>query len=155
MHVSIRCGESALAKNLLRLNWVGSRGAFKLSRQCQKRNRTLKAYSLILLGAIATMTACTVDPQAAADRRATLINQVFPSEADRKGVHLAFPIETGMNIVFFPDEVSQRQIDQRMNDYCARIGHPQTKVSRPPEPSSATLEDGSKRAATSVWYDCD
>lgn len=115
----------------------------------------MKFFTIPLLVALVAVAACSVDPQAAKQRRDALIDQVFPSEAEQKGIHLAFPVDTGMNIVYLPEEVSQQDVDRRMSGYCARIGHPETKISRPPEPSTATLADGSKRAATSVWYDCD
>ncbi|NVK16512.1 MAG: membrane lipoprotein lipid attachment site-containing protein [Rhodobacteraceae bacterium] len=60
----------------------------------------------------AALSACSVDPQAAADRRQSLIQHIFPAPADQRGLHLVFPIESfgyysSMLIVFFPNEVSE------------------------------------------------
>ena len=68
---------------------------------------------------------------------------------------MAFPIEDSMHIMYFSDDVSQAQVDRRMAGYCTRIGHPDTKARKAPEAAQANLADDTRRAAMSVWYDCD
>ncbi len=115
----------------------------------------------LLLGlAVVSLAACSVDPQQAADRRQALIQHVFPNPADQRGLHLVFPIESfgyynNMVIIFFPDEVSQNAVSQRVARYCApHTGTTKAYTTRPAQSISATLADGSKRPATQVWFSC-
>ncbi|MGR3621251.1 lipoprotein [Pseudophaeobacter sp.] len=116
----------------------------------------------ILTGLLITaaLTACSVDPQAAADRRQSLIQHIFPAPADQRGLHLVFPIESfgyysSMQIIFFPNEVSEGAVSKRVARYCSQhTGKTQAFTKRPAEATMANLADGSQRPATSIWYTC-
>jgi hypothetical protein len=113
-------------------------------------------FKLVALVAVAMLvSACNPDPQAAHDRRQVLMAKVFPNPADRKGLHLVFPVSSSLEIIYFPGQVSQSTVDRRASEYCARIGHPETKIQRAPEASKSTLANGTQVASVTVWYDCD
>lgn len=68
-----------------------------------------------------------VSEEAAADRRAVLIEQAFPNPADRQGIFLVFPLEAGgtyskVEIVWFTDVVGQTEIVRRVQGFCSRNG---------------------------------
>lgn len=113
-------------------------------------------YKLITLAAaVALVSACNPDPQAAHDRRQILMAKVFPNPADRRGLHLTFPVGSSLEVIYFPGQVRQSTVDRRVAGYCARIDHPETKIQRAPEASTSTLANGTKVASVTVWYDCD
>ncbi|SMX26181.1 hypothetical protein TRP8649_00254 [Pelagimonas phthalicica] len=105
-----------------------------------------------------------VDPERAAERRAKLITAIFPSKSDQHGLHLVFPLESRgfystLQIVFFPELVSDQEIMRRANWYCSQYkdgtGAPRKAyVKEPFEESAATLADGRRRNARSVWITC-
>ncbi|WP_206744951.1 hypothetical protein [Phaeobacter inhibens] len=112
--------------------------------------------SILVLASVSLMalSAC-VDSEKAAMRRASLIAQIFPNSADRTGIHLAFPVGSLLEIIYFKNEVSSNAIDRRVAGYCERIGKPVLTVYKAPKASVATLANGTQRPATTIWYDCD
>ena len=109
------------------------------------------------------LAGCQVDPQAAADRRASLMQSIFPSAADRQGLHLVFPIESGgllsyLEIVYFPDEVAQSSIADRANRYCQRFANNNVTgnafLRQGPIEGTVTLDDGTVRNIRRVDYSC-
>ncbi len=60
-----------------------------------------------------------------------------------------------MLIVFFPNEVSEGTVRNRVARYCSQhTGKAQAFTKKPAKASTATLADGTERAATSIWYTC-
>jgi hypothetical protein len=83
----------------------------------------LKAVLAATLSA-ALLSGC-VSEEVATDRRGNLIAQVFPDPSDRQGIFLAFPLESAgglgkLEIVWFPDEVSQNEVVRRVQAACSR-----------------------------------
>ncbi len=99
--------------------------------------------------------ACSSDPDAGNGRRDVMIDKAFPDEADQQGLHMALPVDSGMQIIYYQHEVSQAQVDRRMVEYCARKGYEKSKFSRPPELTKAKVRSGREKTAISVWYDCE
>ena len=115
----------------------------------------MKFKLIALAAAIALVSACNPDPQSAHDRRQVLMAKVFPNPEDRKGLHLAFPVSSALEVIYFPGQVSQSTVDRRAAGYCQRIGKPETKFQKAPEASKSTLANGVQVASMTVWYDCD
>ncbi|WP_152612586.1 hypothetical protein [Leisingera sp. ANG-M7] len=115
----------------------------------------MKTKLILLAAAIASVAACSKDLGKVHERRAALVARVFPAEADRTGISLAFPVESHLEIIYFPDEVSHAAIQSRAAAYCKRIGHPTLKVARPLKDTQTTLADGTVRASKGILYDCD
>ena len=113
--------------------------------------------------AACALTACSVDPQAAADRRQALIQNTFPDPADQSGLHLVFPLESGgfnstLEIIYFPGVVSDSAVMNRADRYCARYKSETVPgkafVRKPAKDITATLADGSSRKARQIWVTC-
>lgn len=112
---------------------------------------------------LATLSACAVDPQAAAERRANLIAKVFSNPADRQGLYLVFPFEkkglySSMLITHFEGEVSRAEVLKRVSRYCSNLGASwltgQAKIASDIDTSPRTLPDGSVKATSGARYDC-
>ena len=119
--------------------------------------------SLLLLALTALVAACSVDPQAAHERRQELIRYFFPNPSDQTGLHLVFGVETygyysNLEIMYFPDEVSERTIKKRVGRYCAQFKSTgttgQAYTRDPSKPATATLADGTTRPAQRIWLSC-
>ncbi len=115
----------------------------------------MKLKYVALAGMIALVSACNVDPQKAHDRRQVLMAKVFPNPADRQGLHLAFPIDSGLQVVYFPNQVGQKAVDRRVAGHCQRIGAPTLKISQAPTSGTSTIASGQQVPSVTVWYDCD
>ncbi|WP_171124168.1 lipoprotein [Ruegeria sp. HKCCA4707] len=120
-----------------------------------------KTFSVLI--AALTLTACSVDPQAAATRRATLVQSVFLNPADQQGLDLAFPLESGgvyktIEIGFFPDEVTEPEVRRRVAAFCAGQASPrltgQAAIKKDLGVSNRTQADGSVRPVHFIFYTC-
>lgn len=102
-----------------------------------------------------------VDRRAA--RRNALIAREFPNPADREGIILAFPIESGnlprvIEIVWNPAEVSRAEIERRLRDRCASLGPALSgdiSVRRELGTSQVVLPDGRAITTEAAFFDCD
>ena len=110
---------------------------------------------------LALLTAgCSVDPQAAAARRAVLIEQTILNPADRDGVFLVFPLESGGSIgglefVWEPAKISEAKATQIVSEICRNGGRSGTlAISKDLGTRSATTANGSQIVVRDVWYDC-
>ena len=121
------------------------------------KNKILPA--LALLGCIG----CAIDPQAAAERRANLMEKVLPDPADRQGLHLVFPMESAglydtLLITHYTQEVSRAEVLRRVTNYCRGIGSPrltgEAVLVREISSSPVTIADGSQKPAFEGRYDC-
>jgi hypothetical protein len=119
--------------------------------------------SLLLIALTALVAACSVDPQAAHERRVKLIQQIFPNQADQKGLFLVFPIEVygyyaTLDIIYFPDEVSESTVKKRVGKYCAQFKNRgatgQSYPRDPSKPVTVTIADGTTRPAQEIWLSC-
>lgn len=119
--------------------------------------------TFLFAAAAAVLSACSVDPQAAYERRQALIKQIFPNPADQQGLHLVFPIESGgfysiLEVIYFADEVSESTVKQRVGNYCAKFKSRNTSgqafTRKPSTPVNATLLDGTTRPAQQIWLSC-
>ncbi|WP_342076769.1 hypothetical protein [Yoonia sp. SS1-5] len=82
---------------------------------------------LVTALAFAGLAACAVDPQAVTERRADLMERLFPDPTDREGLYLVFPIRTGglnrtLLITHYVDTVSREEVLRRVARYCAGLG---------------------------------
>lgn len=112
----------------------------------------------ILLSAVlvTSLAACaTNDPAKAKEARAKTVTSAFPAEADQKGISLAFPVDSHLEIIYYPDEVSRAQVDDRVARYCQRTGYSETKVSSEASEGTVPQLDGSVKPAIRIVYDCD
>ena len=113
--------------------------------------------NVVLVLATAAVAACSVDPNAAYDRRQKLIVDMFPEAKDRQGIHLAFPVsKSAFEIIHFPDEVRQSVVDRRANELCGRLGNA-SKANydiAPKAAKSGELPDGTTRNVIVTWYEC-
>ncbi|MEP4404428.1 MAG: hypothetical protein ABJ370_08655 [Paracoccaceae bacterium] len=112
---------------------------------------------------LTVLSGCAVDPQVAAERRANLMAQVFPEPADRQGLYLVFPLESGglydtLLITHFEEEVSRAQVVDRVARYCARLGSSrltgQAALVNQLGTSTRTRPDGRTAAVFEGRYDC-
>ncbi|WP_170762782.1 hypothetical protein [Ruegeria lacuscaerulensis] len=122
----------------------------------------MKKVSALIIAAIA-LTGCSVDPKAAATRRASLVQSVFPNPADQQGLDLAFPLESGgvyktLEVGFFPDEVSEPEVRRRVASFCAGQASPrltgQAAIKKDSGISNRTQGDGSVRPVHTIFYTC-
>jgi hypothetical protein len=113
--------------------------------------------NVVLVLATAAVAACSVDPNAAYDRRQKLIVDMFPEAQDRQGIHLAYAVSnSAFELAYFPDEVRQSVVDRRANKLCGRLGNA-SKANYATEPKAymtGELPDGTSRKAIKTWYKC-
>ncbi|WP_019954539.1 hypothetical protein [Yoonia vestfoldensis] len=109
------------------------------------------------------LSGCAVDPQAAAERRENLMVSVFPQAADRQGLFLVFPLESGrlydtLLITHFVDEVSRQEVVNRVARYCAGLGSPrlsgQATLVRELGTATRPRSDGTQGTTLEARYDC-
>ena len=119
--------------------------------------------SVLLIAMVALLTACGggQDSAGKAERRAALNAQVFPDPADRQGIFLVFPLESGgvygnASVSWYTNEVSRAEVESRMRRFCKRqdpsfrgIG-----VRRDSGPGTRTLHTGETKPIYTVWYKC-
>lgn len=84
----------------------------------------LKTTIALFLGGLA-VAACSVDPQAAQARRDAINLSVFPDAADRQGIEMTFPLESGglyrtLEVVWRPDQVGFSEVVRRVRGFCLR-----------------------------------
>lgn len=117
---------------------------------------------LLLAAATGGLLAGCVSEEAASDRRANLIEQVFPDPLDRQGIYLAFPLESGgglgkLEIVWFSDAVPQAEIERRVQGACSRrpVAGYSGQVGIAKDIGIQTLEtsDG-RRTVRQVFFSC-
>ncbi|MBO9445814.1 hypothetical protein [Ruegeria sp. R14_0] len=122
----------------------------------------MKYFAATIIAAIA-LTGCSVDPQAAATRRAALVQTVFPNPADRQGIDLAFPLESGgiyktLEVGFFPDEVTETEVRGRVASFCARQNSARltggVAIKKDLGINNRTQADGSVRPVHQIFYSC-
>ncbi len=117
--------------------------------------------ALISIPLIAALAGCVVDPQAAEQRRASLIESTIPNAADRQGVFLVFPVESrgsvgGLNFVYEPSVLSEAEAQRRVSSICERFGRSGAiSVSQDLGERSATRGDGSQITVRDMWFDCE
>lgn len=117
----------------------------------------------IFLALLVTWTAVSAAQALSKDeRRQQLIAQTLPP-ADRPGIFLIFPMEAGgfasvFEIIYFPDQVSEKQVQARIARICA--AHKTTQLDgrlhvwRPAKPDVVKLADGSQRPAVKTTLSC-
>lgn len=118
---------------------------------------------VFLVAAASALAACSVDPKAAADRRAVLVQGAFPNPADRQGIDLVFPLESGgvyktIEVGFFPDEVSEAEVRRRVEGFCARQNSARltgrAAIKKDLGINNRTQADGSVRPVRQIFYSC-
>ncbi len=118
---------------------------------------------LVMMGLMIALVACTPNPEAAAEGRANLIAKIFPDPADRQGLYLVFPLESGglydtLLITHFQDEVGQAEVVRRVANYCAGLGSSrltgQASVVKQMETSTRPRPDGTTGTTLAARYDC-
>lgn len=123
----------------------------------------MRMIKLALMAACAAAVAgCSVDPQAAAERRDNLMERVFPNPADRQGLFLAFPLESGgrvplMEIIYFVEDVSEAEVLARMGRFCAGQSASWTNgatIDRELGPQDLTLANGQVRPGRAFFLRC-
>lgn len=109
------------------------------------------------------VAACAVDPQTAANNRAAMNAKVFPNPADRQGVYLTFPLESGgvikkVEVIWHPDEVSQGEIVSRVQGFCRRQNSPRLSgkvgIHKDLGTRNVTLANGQSKPARAVFFEC-
>ncbi|WP_428540714.1 hypothetical protein [Profundibacter sp.] len=118
---------------------------------------------VVIIAALAALSACSVDPEKAAVRRAALIQKVFPNPSDQQGLDLVLPLTssgvvTHLAIGYFTKDVSQPEVTRRVASFCARQNSSrltgQARIDKDMGLSARTFSDGSKKQIHTVWYDC-
>ncbi|WP_323716639.1 hypothetical protein [Paracoccus aminovorans] len=118
--------------------------------------RLLLAAGLVLL-AMHGAQALTKD-----QKREQMIAATLPPE-DRPGIFLIFPTEAGgfqsnFQIVYFPEEVGEKQVQARIARICAAHRNAQVDgrlhVWRPSKPDAVKLADGRQRPAMKTTLSC-
>lgn len=115
----------------------------------------------IAISALAIISACvSSDPEAAAERRQALIQQIFPALSDQQGIGLVFPIESGgfyssLEIIYYKNEVSESEIIRRTSNYCAaHTGNTSATLKRRGSLTEVPHSDGTKHPAAQIWLSC-
>lgn len=114
-----------------------------------------------VLAATTFLSGC-VSEEGAAERRGNLIAQIFPDPLDRQGMFLAFPLESGgglgsLEIIWFPDEVTQDEITRRVQGACARtpVARYSGQVGIGKDLGSTTIDTSAgQRTARQVFFRC-
>lgn len=122
----------------------------------------MKSLTFALIASLA-LTACSVSPENAQIRRDALMEQVFPSPADRQGVFMAFPLESAgiyptIEMVYFTQDVSEAEIVDRVSRFCSGQGERLTgNVSVRKDLGYRTVNtlDGQTRQVRDVFYNCE
>ncbi len=118
---------------------------------------------LPFLACVLALSACGVDPERAAERRADLNAAIFPDPADRAGVILAFPLESGgiysaLLVTYDPAQLGRAELSRRVEGFCRRQNSPrltgQVGVKGEPRTGSYTHPSGQKRPAETLNYRC-
>ena len=118
---------------------------------------------IVLLAATLALAGCAPSPEAAKVRRDQLIAQVFPDPADRQGIDLAFPLESGgvystVEIGYFSDELGPQDVALRVSDFCKRQApgrHTgQVAIRKDLGSGMRTMPDGRSRPVRSMIYTC-
>lgn len=96
-----------------------------------------------------------------AERRAAINAQVFPDPADRQGILLAFPLESGgiyptLLLDWYPDQVSQQVVTGRVFKYCKgqRASFTGVGIKNDYGSKTATLHTGETKTVRSVMFRC-
>lgn len=118
---------------------------------------------ILLCAALLAVAGCASSPEAAKANRDALIKQVFPNPADRTGIDLAFPLESGglyknIEIGYFTAEVSEATVRKRVSGFCLRQDSArltgQVAVRKDSGLSVRTTLDGQKKQVRTIWYRC-
>lgn len=116
-----------------------------------------------LLACALALSACGVDPERAAERRADLNAKIFPNPADRDGIVLAFPLESGgiyptLLVTYDPARVGRSEVSRRVEGFCRRQNSDrltgQVGVKGEPRSGTQTLPNGQKNPVTTINYRC-
>lgn len=118
--------------------------------------------SIALLTCAVALSACGTDPERASERRADLNAKIFPNPADREGVVLAFPLESGgiSNLLLSYDsaQLTQAEATRRVAGFCQRQNSPrltgQVGIKGKPKEGTRTLPDGRVSPVVSINYRC-
>ncbi|MEO0916065.1 MAG: hypothetical protein AAFY31_03660 [Pseudomonadota bacterium] len=119
--------------------------------------------TLMLMLILPLVAACGggQDSATKAQKRAELNAQVFPDPADRQGMFLVFPLESGgfyriAMTTWFTDEVSRGEVANRILGFCKRQDPRFTRlgVRRDNGPGTRTLHTGETKPTYSVTYEC-
>ncbi|NIY78696.1 hypothetical protein HCZ23_04350 [Celeribacter sp. HF31] len=107
---------------------------------------------------IATLSACSVDPQAAADRRQK-IKDVLLEPADQQGIELLFPMENNgrlstFHVTYNPKLVSEPEVIRRIGNICVDQEFNGISIKAEGEPGFSTQPDGTKLPIISMWLKC-
>mgnify|MGYP001773361066 FL=1 len=108
---------------------------------------------------IAALSACSVDPQAAADRRQK-IKDVLLEPADQRGIELLFPLANNgrlstFQVTYNPKLVSEPEVIRRIGKICVDQGFENgISIKAEGEPGFSTQPDGTKLPIISIWLKC-
>lgn len=109
------------------------------------------------------LSACGVDPERAAERRADLNAKVFPNPSDRDGIVLAFPLESGgiyktLLVTYDPAELGRSEVTRRVEGFCRRQNTArltgQVGVKGEPKSGNQTLANGQTKPVVTINYRC-
>ncbi len=104
---------------------------------------------------------CSVDPQAAAERRAKDIESLIPNPADRDGVYLVYPYAgagsfSAITFMWEPSKISETKARQIVSGICARAGRSGSiSIKKDTGTSTRTLPDGKTITIRDVWFGCE
>ncbi|MEM7718346.1 MAG: hypothetical protein AAF222_04025 [Pseudomonadota bacterium] len=119
--------------------------------------------AIVIMAMLPLLAACGggQDSEWKAQNRASLNAAVFPDPADRQGIFLVFPLESGgVNRIamttWFSSEVSRAEVANRILAFCKREDPSFTRlgVRRDSGPGTRTLYTGETKATYSVTYEC-
>lgn len=119
-------------------------------------------YIAPLLACAVALSACGADPERSAERRADLNAKIFPNPADRDGVVLAFPLESGglynLLLTYDPAQLSRSEASSRVSGFCARQNSArltgQVGIKGDPKAGTQTLPDGRVKPVVTANYRC-
>ena len=123
----------------------------------------MRAFKPLAAFAAATLAlgAC-VSEETASAKRGQLIDRAFPDPADREGIFLVFPMDSGgsietVEVIWLTDVLGQGEVVRRVQGFCARNGgvgaSGEVGIKRDIGATTVTV-DGQPRPARQVFFSC-
>ncbi len=109
----------------------------------------MKTIIVSALAAVLLLGACA-SPEHAAKNRSAHMAKLLPNPADRNGIFLIFPLKRSLLVTYFPSQVSEAQIMQRVQRFCPLPVH----SSKPTKAKQVKMADGSSVPANNFVIDC-
>ena len=120
----------------------------------------IRRIHIILAVVLLTVAGCA-SPEQRTERRAALNAQVFPNPADREGLLLAYPIESGgflrtVLVDYIDDQVTTAEMARRVSGFCAAQGlSGQVTIKGDLGVERVTLDAGGAVNKRAIAYRCD